>query len=188
MKKLKRNLLSNVVFTILLIFLLVVPVGCDRIEEPIQTSIIANDRFIREANLIVDRLKLRTGAKATALAIYSVDLTYRVVIVSSGELPEMGKEAASNSLPGYREILEVVNSGETFYSTVEDLPEGLLKSDLVNSNITVLAASPIYESKGYLIGFVSVAVPEGSVVDKDRLVSYTEQASAELSRLSGVLH
>jgi hypothetical protein len=188
MKKLKKkNLLSSIVFAVLLTVLLLVPVSCVPIKEPIQSVIINNDRFLREANVILGKLKLRTGATAAVLAIYDIDLTSRTIVASSGKLPETAKEAASTKLPGYVELLEVVNSGVTFYSTMDDLPEGLLKSDLGKSNIAVLVASPVYDTNNYLIGHVAIVLPKGNALGKERAVVYTDQAAAELTRLSGVL-
>lgn len=163
--------------------------SCTIVEQDMQAVIYTVERFDAEANKILDSYREAVGADVAVLAVYDSDFGYRIIVaesLSSGESISTGRSRRSKRTAGYIDIYETIKDERSYFSAVEDIPAGSFKNDLQKAGRTFVVASPIYNSSGYLVGYLGSSWSEDSRPSDRYIIEKSELAAAELSRLSGI--
>lgn len=150
-----------------------------------QDQIYTVQRFKDEAKDIVDIAQLRTGAVVSVVGIYDTDYTYRIIVASAGEPLVTDTDITPVSTAGHKDLLEEIRDGVVFYSEVERLPNGPLKSDLQRGGRKAIAAAPVYDADGYLLGYVGFSWKD-EIPPKASVKVQAELTARELTRLARI--
>lgn len=151
-----------------------------------QDQIYRVARFTSEAQAIIQIASDSSGAEVTVVGIYDSDYTYRVIVANIGEAPAQGSGQVPVSTAGHQEILSRLKDGQAFFLATADLPPGPLKSELKVAKRNYIAAAPIYDADGYLIGYVGFSWEADPQSEDDTILVQATAASAELTRLARI--
>jgi hypothetical protein len=161
--------------------------GCaPTIPSRAQEEIYRVARFESEAENIIEVAAVRTGAAVALVGVYDTDYIYRIVAASTNEAltDEIGPMPVTED--GHRDILEEIRDGVVFYSLVSDLPEGSLKNELKAYQKQAIAAAPIYDPDGYLMGYVGLSWAEGPLPPVSQVEAQARSTADELTRLARI--
>lgn len=141
------------------------------------------ERFDSELIKILEETRLRVGADNALLSIYSLDYESRVVVAST-KPTVTDPQSMDTDKPGWYEIYEYLEDGESYYFLTENLEDGNFKSSLAKGNIEAGVASPVYDtSTNQLVGYVAFSWTKGAKPYESTATLYSEKSAVEVNRL-----